>query len=541
MSTHVAEFEVPAMHEAKQNLDLRARLSAYEIDDPTSGLTFTERLARENFWTLSYARRVVLEYKRFLELTVVAGHTCCPSDAVDQAWHQHLVYTRSYWDDLCKNVLQSPLHHGPTRGGHQEQQRYRDLYATTLKSYRTVFGMEPPVDIWPCGEERFMQSAQSIRVDQGKYWVIPKLTGRHAAMAGGAASFPAIIALANPLDFAGPEFIKFFAIASVSALVVGIAIRSYRTRLSPTEANKAVESCGWALTAMLTSGNSRAVLAAVTRLREEQRIDMDSGRLVATQFFSPSAIPMEFASAGSALSSHSSAMNDSNPNKEDEIFKQSVFDEIASNKEGISFSALINRCKYQSKRLAVQLEDKGLVSAPSNRRMQQFASITPLAVVIALGIPKAWLGVQRDRPIGFLVIMLIACAIASFALFKSVPRRTALGDKYLDELKKRFSKPASKFSEEAAWSDDSVESKPKRLEQNEDIPMYAAIYGASVLGVVSMNHDALFYQSLSTQTTASSDSFLGSGDTSSSGCGGDSGGDAGGCGGGCGGCGGCGG
>ena len=98
-------------------------LESMQLDEPGVALTFTRRLARENDWTLAYAGRVVTEYRRFLYLAARAGHSVTPSDAVDQAWHLHLLYTRHYWGTLCKDVLRHDLHHGPTLGGTPEQHR----------------------------------------------------------------------------------------------------------------------------------------------------------------------------------------------------------------------------------------------------------------------------------------------------------------------------------------------------------------------------------------------------------------------------------
>src|SRR5688572_3649708 len=93
------------------------RICAYSPDDADSHLTFTQRLARENGWDLKYARRVVEEYKKFMFLAVAAGHPVTPSEQIDQAWHLHLVYTHSYWEEFCGAVLGQPIHHGPTKGG----------------------------------------------------------------------------------------------------------------------------------------------------------------------------------------------------------------------------------------------------------------------------------------------------------------------------------------------------------------------------------------------------------------------------------------
>ena len=88
----------------------------WDEGDLAGGLSFSQRLARENGWSLADARRRIDEYRRFLYLAARAGHCVTPSDSIDQVWHQHLVYTENYWVDLCGEVLPAPLHHGPTRG-----------------------------------------------------------------------------------------------------------------------------------------------------------------------------------------------------------------------------------------------------------------------------------------------------------------------------------------------------------------------------------------------------------------------------------------
>lgn len=133
----------------RQQEQLFARIQAFEIDDTHAQTTFAQRLARENRWPLDYALRVIDEYKKFLFLAIAAGHPVTPSHIVDQAWHLHLTYTRSYWDRLCAGVLGRPLHHDPSRGGDEEERKYKQWYANTLESYQRLFGESPLRDIWP--------------------------------------------------------------------------------------------------------------------------------------------------------------------------------------------------------------------------------------------------------------------------------------------------------------------------------------------------------------------------------------------------------
>ena len=159
---------------------LWSRLEAMQLDAPGASLTFTKRLARENGWSPSRARDVVAEYRRFLYLAARAGHPVTPSDAVDQAWHLHLVYTRHYWGVLCPDVLGFELHHGPTLGGAREQSKFGDWYERTLESYRATFG-EPPAGIWPGVPDRFEGVERMQRIDRGASWLIPKPSLRRCA------------------------------------------------------------------------------------------------------------------------------------------------------------------------------------------------------------------------------------------------------------------------------------------------------------------------------------------------------------------------
>jgi len=145
---------------------------AFTLDDPESTLPFTRRLARDNNWKLCFALRAVREYRRFVFLAMRAGHVVVPSEAVDQAWHLHLLYTRSYWDDLCGDVLGKPLHHGPTRGN--EFEKHSSLYQQTLDSYQRLFGEPPPTDVWPDAVDRFAGSATGVHVYRSEYWLIPR-------------------------------------------------------------------------------------------------------------------------------------------------------------------------------------------------------------------------------------------------------------------------------------------------------------------------------------------------------------------------------
>jgi hypothetical protein len=166
-----------------------AALSHYSIGPLDADLSFSARLARENGWSATHVARVIEEYRRFCFLAVTAGHEVTPSDAVDQAWHLHLTYSRDYWERFCPDILGRPLHHGPTAGGGAERDRYFEQYAHTLKSYEQTFGEAAPGDIWPDAARRLIEDPKARRVHPRDAVIIPR---RAAKVAGFVAAVTAV-------------------------------------------------------------------------------------------------------------------------------------------------------------------------------------------------------------------------------------------------------------------------------------------------------------------------------------------------------------
>jgi len=132
-----------------KNAALHATLCEFRLDEATEAAGFTERLMREQGWSRQYASRAVEEYRRFLYLAATGEQAVTPSKAVDEVWHLHLLYTRSYWDHLCGQTLGRPLHHDPANGARSERARHNRQYEATLCRYAEEFGAAPPKDLWP--------------------------------------------------------------------------------------------------------------------------------------------------------------------------------------------------------------------------------------------------------------------------------------------------------------------------------------------------------------------------------------------------------
>jgi hypothetical protein len=153
------------------------RITSHQIGPPEAALSFSARLARENGWSAATAERVIEEYRRFAFLAVTGDTPATPSDAVDQAWHLHLTYTRDYWEHFCPEVLGRALHHGPTAGGADEHRRYYRQYAETLARYEAAFGVAPPSDIWPSAARRLNDDPRARRVHPRDAFIVPRWLG----------------------------------------------------------------------------------------------------------------------------------------------------------------------------------------------------------------------------------------------------------------------------------------------------------------------------------------------------------------------------
>lgn len=148
------------------------KIRSYSLDDPTSSLKLSTRISVENNWSPSYTQRVIEEYKKFVFLAMVAGHKVTPSDEVDQVWHLHMIYTEEYWENFCKNILPRQLHHGPTKGGSAEDDKYDNWYTKTKESYEKIFSTKPPEDIWTTNDIRF--GRQFVRLNVYDHIIVKK-------------------------------------------------------------------------------------------------------------------------------------------------------------------------------------------------------------------------------------------------------------------------------------------------------------------------------------------------------------------------------
>lgn len=412
------------------------KIEAFSFDEPGATLTFAARLARENGWRLGFAQRVIDQYRRFLFLSMVAGHAVSPSEAVDQAWHLHLTYTKSYWEKLCGEVLPRPLHHCPTRGRREEAEKFDDWYGQTLTSYENNFGQPPPSDIWPPVGEQMESVVDSRWVNCSQYFVIPKSPLKWLALIllvllpmislGGCQADP--VATVSPMDFDGPTFLKFYAIAGGVFLVIALGIRFLIPIPDPPIPASIDEP---SLAAYLAQGPKGLVIATVAKLVQDGSIQLAEGGF-----------------SGGRVEKHLEAISplpsDATP------LERHVYHEV-QNSYNDNIQTVIANSLPIAKEAGAQLTEMGLFEPnPYEPVARRWVPSLIMLGVFGLGVAKLVIGVTRDKPIFFLALLvipaLISCILLAIRRGRTAKGKAILADWYHEHAHLNPRAPGSRIT-----------------------------------------------------------------------------------------------
>ena len=297
----------------------------------------------------------------------------------------------------------------------------------------------------------------------------------------------------NIFDLPGPQFLGVYATLLVAGISVALVIRN-RLRGPAVDANMKSLDLQPVEVALLAEGDEHAVRTALAGLAHRELIAVEP----ATQ--SIKAIGLIPKDAGNA-----------------ELRLHSMLGTSAH-----TFSNLISLTESLFAQPKQHLQSLGLLLQSDDRWKLSIAQGTVFAVVLAIGVYKIGLGVQRGRPVGFLLLLCLLTLTLLLLFVSRSPRRTRLGDRALKMLR------AGNMGLRQT-----VVVKPARVAPS-DFALAVALYGPAVLTVGPM---IALRDALRPRPAASDNSSSSYGGSS---CSSDSGG--GGCGGGCGGggCGGCG-
>lgn len=332
----------------------------------------------------------------------------------------------------------------------------------------------------------------------------------------------------NPLDLPGPVFLLLYLGLGAVAFVVTLVLR-YLARGRRGEPSEALlGGMDPYRIAYLRGGADAAVQAAVAALIHRGRLALENAVLMIPEGAEPE---RELVADG--------VYRGISAPKPDHPLELAVLRSVAPHATLATVQASATGAADE---LAQSLEGLGLIRSRRSLIGRNLVVRAPLMGVVALGAAKLAVGIARDRPVGFLVVLLLVTLVVAW-LVAVKPGRTPLGDRVLAVLKER--NDALRITAGHA---------PQQL-TDRDVALASGIFGAIALGgglglvnvlwptTVSASSALLARSSRSGGSTGSScGTGCGSSWSSScasscsSSCGGSSCG--GGCGGGCGGCGG---
>jgi uncharacterized protein (TIGR04222 family) len=391
-----------------EQITLHDKIQAFELDQVGAVRGFTQKLAKENHWSAEFTQRAIAEYKRFIFLAMMAGHTVVPSEEIDRVWHLHLTYTKSYWEEFCGEVLGKPLHHSPSQGSQQEFTQFVDLYRQTLASYQQFFDRPAPEDLWPAPELRFGQVAPELQ----DVWVLPKpswlkngqwsqwfmamptrwLLGTIVFGIG----FCCIDAIAwattgtiNPLNLPGTNFLNFYWQFASVAVATAIILRwEYG---DPTPSNLSTDLNPYEI-AYLAAQGRRTINVGIVKLltQDNLRINEDEQSLVLGQPLNQTANELEQAIVTCVAEADATV--------------------------GRTIRTLYKELIQAGEVWRRSLQERALYFSSEDFTRWQMITILPMIVALLVGLAKVLIGLSWHRPIGYLIGLCVALLLVIVAV-----------------------------------------------------------------------------------------------------------------------------
>lgn len=309
-----------------------------------------------------------------------------------------------------------------------------------------------------------------------------------------------LVDFTNPFDLAGPDFLLLYLVVMAVGFVLAVALRAWLR--SPHDALPAGLVRPNAYEIAYLSGGARLTLdTAIAMLvaRGVLTVDVNNRRLVPAPDQTPGT----------------------------DLIERGVYDAVIRYRS-LSVDYLHSLPPPEVEQPASRLEAQGLILTDYKARLVRMIPALVFVMIAIFGFLKIAIGISRDRPVGFLVVLTLLAVLVAVLFYRKQSLRTRRGDKFLASLKR-----------ENAPLQTTARTHPRSL-AGHDLAMAIGLYGLTTVAFSSslIDLNTIYRPQHNTSgSSASSDASSGSscGGGSSSSCGGGGGGCGGG---GCGGCGG---
>lgn len=402
----------PLPHADAAQQALWQRLQAYRFGEDDDALpVFVRRVAKDAGVSPAVAAQAIEEYRRFCFLACSGGEDATPSALIDQVWHTHLTDTREYWQRFCPQVLQTTLHHRPGRGDAADAARHAAQYRTTLARYRCYFG-EPPASCWPAPVEEAPAEAAPRGELPARRWRAPRAAGAALWLWAAATlllgwGLASVNTAASPLHWRGGSFIVLFLAAIGLAWTLGARLRHAVRGLGQRRAATQVDHDELAF---LAGGSERvadlqlALLLACGAVQLRPTLSTMAGRrrdATALQVVDGVAVPAALQRALLLVRAYPTLP----------LALQALCDDASP--------------------LRTALIGKRLLLGRGQAWCARLLGAAPMLALWWVGALKIGIGLQLQRPVGFLVAAMVAVTLIALGFLLTPPRRSVAGDRLL--------------------------------------------------------------------------------------------------------------
>ena len=294
--------------------------------------------------------------------------------------------------------------------GGREQTRFIEQYEITMKQYHKEFDSPPPQEFWPPSDIRFGTDTHYRWVNEKEFFLLKKPRIRNLCLWVGLGLSPFLAAswseqktlnFLNPFDFTGPQFLIFYGICSLLAILLCLIIRKVSRRKGKDSFESV--SLSWQELSVLSGDIQRYVEVLFFRLVSKDIIMRKNHRFFMTE-----------------------------NGEKAELSDKTELSVVASIKDGKETDIIQNELRVKAMAIQEELKAKGLLeSAKSFEKISFRVSILYLSL-ITMGAIKVFVGIARDKPIGFLLVFILV-NICLYILFMRRPARTIAGDRYLQK------------------------------------------------------------------------------------------------------------
>ncbi len=211
----------------------------------------------------------------------------------------------------------------------------------------------------------------------------------------------------NPIDLKGPDFLAFYIFLLIAGSAFAALYRWYLRQPADEPGRESLNLSPYEVT-YLAGGSALTCRAAIVRLVHDDVLHAETAnrKICVCGELPPDANDIEGA-----------------------VYRRAKSGISADNRTALSACA-----QREVRPIHSRLVSAGLVLSPSQDLVARILPAVVVTCVLALGIAKICVGIYRDRPVGFLVILCLVTAWVAMAFCKS-PHRTRRGDKAMAKLK----------------------------------------------------------------------------------------------------------